>query len=73
MTRKIYTHLKFSGNLYNENMKIFTENVRCAIGAGLAMKLGNIARIELNIVKPLLFMSSDVLQQFQFGIGIQYL
>lgn len=64
---------KFSDNLYNENMKIFTENVRCAIGGGIAMKLGNIARIELNLVTPLLFMRSDVLQQFQFGIGVQYL
>lgn len=60
-------------NLYNENMKIFTENVRCAIGGGIAMKLGNIARIELNLVTPLLFLRSDVLQQFQFGIGVQYL
>ncbi|XP_018398360.1 PREDICTED: sorting and assembly machinery component 50 homolog [Cyphomyrmex costatus] len=60
-------------NLYDENMKIFTENVRCAMGGGIAMKLGNIARIELNLVTPLLFMRSDVLQQFQFGIGLQYL
>ncbi|KAL6259931.1 hypothetical protein P5V15_009841 [Pogonomyrmex californicus] len=61
------------GNLYNENMKIFTENVRCTIGGGIAMKLGNVARVELNLVTPLLFMRSDVLQQFQFGIGVQYL
>lgn len=61
------------GNFYNENMKIFTENVRCAIGGGIAMKLGNVARIELNLIAPLLFVRSDVLQQFQFGIGVQYL
>ncbi|XP_050464520.1 sorting and assembly machinery component 50 homolog isoform X2 [Cataglyphis hispanica] len=61
------------GDLYNENMKIFTENVRCAVGGGIAMKLGNVARIELNLVAPLLFVRSDVLQQFQFGIGVQYL
>lgn len=54
-------------------MKIFTENVRCAIGGGIAMKLGNVARIELNLIAPLLFVRSDVLQQFQFGIGVQYL
>lgn len=58
---------------YKENMKIFTENVRCSIGAGIAMKLGNVARVELNIIKPLLFVRSDVLRPFQFGIGIQYL
>lgn len=54
-------------------MKTFAENVRCAIGGGLAMKLGNVARIELNLVAPLMFIRSDVLQQFQFGIGVQYL
>ncbi|XP_025152669.1 sorting and assembly machinery component 50 homolog isoform X2 [Harpegnathos saltator] len=61
------------GNIYNANMKIFTENVRCAIGGGLAMKLGHIARIELNLIAPLMFTRSDVLQQFQFGIGVHYL
>ncbi|XP_076248392.1 sorting and assembly machinery component 50 homolog B isoform X2 [Calliopsis andreniformis] len=60
-------------NDYKENMKIFTENVRCSVGGGIAMKLGNAARIELNLVMPLLFLRSDILQQFQFGIGLQYL
>ena len=63
----------FAANDYKENMKIFKENVRCAVGGGIAMKLGNIARVELNLVMPLLFVRSDVLQQFQFGIGLQYL
>ncbi|XP_014487519.1 PREDICTED: sorting and assembly machinery component 50 homolog [Dinoponera quadriceps] len=61
------------GNIYSENLRIFTENVRLAVGGGLAMKLGNVARIELNLIAPLMFMRSDVLQQFQFGIGVQYL
>ncbi|XP_076617996.1 sorting and assembly machinery component 50 homolog B [Colletes latitarsis] len=60
-------------NDYKENMKIFTENVRCSVGGGIAMKLGNVARLELNLVMPLLFIRSDVLQKFQFGIGLQYL
>lgn len=63
---------KFANN-YKENMKIFTENVRCSVGGGIAMKLGNATRIELNLVMPLLFVRSDVLQKFQFGIGLQYL
>lgn len=54
-------------------MKIFTENVRCSAGGGIAMKLGDVARVELNFIMPLLFLRSDVLQQFQFGIGLQYL
>lgn len=69
----LYAFIIFPGNLYNENMKIFSKNVRCAIGGGLAMRLGNVARIELNLVAPLLYMRSDMLQQFQFGIGVQYL
>ncbi|XP_076754612.1 sorting and assembly machinery component 50 homolog A [Xylocopa sonorina] len=60
-------------NSYEKNMKIFTENVCCAAGGGIAMKLGNIARVELNLVMPISFVRSDVLQQFQFGIGLQYL
>ncbi|KOC60825.1 Sorting and assembly machinery component 50 like protein, partial [Habropoda laboriosa] len=60
-------------NDHKENMKIFTENVRCAVGGGIAMKFGNIARIELNLIMPLLYLKSDILQQFQFGIGLQYL
>ena len=63
---------KFDNN-YKDNMKIFTENIRCSAGGGIAMKLGDIARVELNFIMPLLFLRSDVLQQFQFGIGLQYL
>lgn len=54
-------------------MKIFKENVRCAVGGGIAMKVGNMARVELNLVMPLLFNKSDILEQFQLGIGLQYL
>lgn len=60
-------------NNYQENLKIFTDNVRCSVGGGIAMKLGNVARVELNLVMPLLFIRSDVLKQFQFGIGVHYL
>ncbi|XP_015510804.2 sorting and assembly machinery component 50 homolog B isoform X1 [Neodiprion lecontei] len=63
---------KFDRDL-TENLKIFTNNVRCTTGAGIAMKLGNVARVELNLIMPLLFVRSDVLQQFQLGIGLQYL
>ncbi|XP_043284944.1 sorting and assembly machinery component 50 homolog [Venturia canescens] len=57
----------------NESMKIFTDNVRCTAGGGIVMKFANQARVELNMAVPLLFARSDVLHQFQFGIGIHYL
>ncbi|XP_015586896.1 sorting and assembly machinery component 50 homolog isoform X2 [Cephus cinctus] len=60
-------------NDFKENLKIFSENVRCAAGGGIAMKLGNVARVELNLIMPLYFIRSDLLQQFQFGIGLEYL
>ncbi|KAG7214024.1 hypothetical protein KM043_001394 [Ampulex compressa] len=60
-------------NGYKEYTKIFTEDIRCSVGGGLAMMLGNFARVELNLVTPLLFVRGDVLKQFQFGIGVQYL
>lgn len=63
----------FLANNYKENMKIFTDNVRCSVGGGIAMELGSVARVELNVTMPLLFVRSDVLRQFQFGIGVQYL
>ncbi|XP_078050296.1 sorting and assembly machinery component 50 homolog B isoform X2 [Augochlora pura] len=57
----------------NKNMEIFTKNVRSSAGGGIVMKLGNVARVELNIVMPLRFMKEDVLRSIQFGIGLQYL
>lgn len=56
-----------------DNCKIFTNDVRCSIGAGLTLKLGSVARVELNFIHPLRSVKSDVLRQFQFGIGVQYL
>ncbi|XP_031841540.1 sorting and assembly machinery component 50 homolog B isoform X2 [Nomia melanderi] len=67
---------EFSFNFANDlkkNMEIFTENIRSSVGGGIVMKLGNVARVELNLVMPLRFMKNDVLRPVQFGIGLQYL
>ncbi|XP_014206956.1 sorting and assembly machinery component 50 homolog isoform X2 [Copidosoma floridanum] len=61
------------GGTYEENLKILTENVRCTAGCGVAMKIGNIARIELNFCVPLKLLRTDVFQQVQLGLGVQYL
>ncbi|XP_076642464.1 sorting and assembly machinery component 50 homolog A isoform X1 [Halictus rubicundus] len=65
----------WSGNMsiMDLNMDIFSKDVRASVGGGIVMKLGNIARIELNIISPLRYMKYDVLRSVQFGIGLQYL
>ncbi|XP_066596091.1 sorting and assembly machinery component 50 homolog B [Prorops nasuta] len=58
---------------YEENIKMFTKDFRLSFGAGVAMKLGNVARVELNFIIPYKIFKTDVFRQFQFGIGLQYL
>ena len=52
---------------------MLTENVRCTAGCGVAMKIGNIARVELNFCMPISYVRTDLQQQIQLGLGIQYL
>ncbi|KAK0085898.1 hypothetical protein PV326_005755 [Microctonus aethiopoides] len=58
---------------YTDCLKIFTDNVRLSAGGGIAMRIGGMARIELNLIIPLLMARGDVTQQYQFGIGVHYL
>lgn len=48
---------------------------RCSIGAGLAVRIGERARIEFNYCKPLAKGPTDAAQKegFQFGIGVEFL
>lgn len=51
-----------------------SENVRIAYGVGIAMRLGQMARFEINYCFPNAFDKSDKIQQgVQFGIGVQFL
>lgn len=48
--------------------------MRSTVGAGLALRLGNKARIEFNYCSPILKQNSDhVNRGFQFGIGYEFL
>lgn len=51
------------------------EGVRYSVGAGLAVRIGDRARIELNYCKPVLVGPTDIAQKegFQFGIGYEFL
>lgn len=82
----IWTTLPFSryfGNFRNiSRMQLFYNvgkaggftfsNIRSAIGAGLAFKIGEKARLEFNYCIPLRFQNSDVRKKFQFGIGYDF-
>lgn len=58
------------------NVNSFTlDRLRLSLGAGLAFKIGDRARIELNYCKPLWKEPTDSAQKegFQFGIGYEFL
>lgn len=58
------------------NVNTFTlEKLRLSVGAGLAFKIGDRARIELNYCKPVWKEATDSAQKegFQFGIGYEFL
>ncbi|XP_011496069.1 PREDICTED: sorting and assembly machinery component 50 homolog A [Ceratosolen solmsi marchali] len=69
----VYNISSKTGNNYEEHLKMITQNIRCAAGCGIAFKLGNAARVELNFCLPLKFHRSDVHKQIQLGLGLQYL
>lgn len=50
------------------------DNVRMAYGLGIAVRIGQVARLELNYCIPYTFQRSDLLSPgVQFGLGMQFL
>ncbi|EDW47943.1 GM20162 [Drosophila sechellia] len=65
--------MHFFYNIGNNN-SFNTENMRSAFGMGLAVKLAERARIELNYCVPVRHQNTDKIQNgFQFGIGYEFL
>lgn len=61
-----------------ENISTMLESMagsaRVSCGAGVAVRVGNVARFELNYCVPLIAMPSDVTARgLQFGIGVNFL
>lgn len=55
-------------------MDQFKSNIRISYGLGVAIRLGHMARIEVNYCFPHAFDSRDRLHSgVQFGIGVQFL
>ncbi|XP_045467850.1 sorting and assembly machinery component 50 homolog B [Harmonia axyridis] len=53
---------------------VLGNNLRLSYGIGLALRLGNMARIELNYCVPQIFDENDLTQPgIQFGIGVRFL
>lgn len=53
--------------------KQLSENVRLAYGIGIAIRLGQMARFEINYCIPHSFDKQDEVNQgVQFGIGVQF-
>lgn len=49
-------------------------NIRVAFGVGVALRLGSMARVEVNYCFPYLYDRADRVQPgIQFGIGMQFL
>ncbi|XP_058821418.1 SAM50-like protein CG7639 [Topomyia yanbarensis] len=65
------THLFYNFGTCNT---FTTDKLRSAAGAGLAVRIGQRARIEFNYCQPLSFESGDRYKQgFQFGIGYEFI
>lgn len=59
---------------YNHNLEVLGNNMRVAYGLGIAMKFGDIARVELNYCLPYSYQRTDAINKgLQFGIGFDFL
>ena len=76
------THMFLTaGNMTNasetslvKNLDDLSKNVRLSYGAGLAFKLGGVARVELNYCIPVRAERGDkVAPGIQFGLGVNFL
>lgn len=62
------------GDDYQENLKTLLTNVRLAYGAGIVLRIGQVARFELNYVVPTGLQPGDRANSgLQFGVGVSFL
>lgn len=59
---------------YKENLRTLVRDMRLSYGAGLAMNLGGLARVELNYCIPLMVQRGDRPSHgLQFGVATNFL
>ena len=69
-----FISLVFPGEEVKESFKNLIADYKAAYGLGLAIRLGQIARIEVNYCWPFRFGSSDkILRGIQLGIGVEFI
>lgn len=57
-----------------KNLESITKDVRLASGLGVALRIGGIARLELNYCIPLWHHPGDIVAPgIQFGLGLNFL
>lgn len=62
------------GKSLKDNLNQLSDQFRLAYGAGVVLKLGNIARMELNYVIPVRVSNGDCINPgIQFGLGLTFL
>lgn len=60
--------------LNRDNVDVFRNSLRLAYGAGIVLRLGGIARLELNYVVPVWFKQGDSANPgIQLGVGLTFL
>lgn len=63
-----------SSRTLQENFKNLSETLRLSYGLGIVLRMGGIARLEVNYVVPVKYQSTDGVDRgFQFGIGLSFL
>ncbi|KAK6633716.1 hypothetical protein RUM44_004323 [Polyplax serrata] len=62
-------------NGFSEDLKAMFDGYRMSYGLGIALRLGQLARVEFNYVIPNIVREGDSTQEtrFQFGVGLQFL
>ena len=67
-------HAVQHGAVSTQVLRRLTDDCRLSVGAGVAVKVGDMFRLELNYVLPLWYLPTDrTVHGIQFGVGVSFL
>ena len=67
-------HFNFFFLLGEVNVELIKKTIRLAYGIGIALRIGQMGRIELNYCIPALYQRGDQTNPgVQFGVGVDFL